>query len=216
MVAVQRPASGQRGGPSRAHVPPRLAEGETELHMAIGGDVARSERARHQAAVTERDESRSSGRQATGSLRSGTAMSPDSALEPSRRPAHAVHGDDLVSHLQRSRRRRAGCHRDDPLTGYPLPRHLQQSDDDAEEQPCPPQHWSLDQRLVRGAWPLLHDAGLRWIPAERERGQRLRADVEGQQLQHRHRQRDLPPLSAHWSRTAAIAAAPRRYSGAVA
>ena len=42
--------------------------------MAIGGDVARSERERHQAGVTARDDSRWSRRQATGSLRSGTAM----------------------------------------------------------------------------------------------------------------------------------------------
>ena len=68
--------------------------------------------------------------------------------------------------------------------------HREGGADRAEEEPCSQQHRWLDDALGPLARRSLHEAGLGGFAAEGEGRQRLGADVEGEELQHREREWD--------------------------
>ena len=66
----------------------------------------------------------------------------------------------------------------------------------AEQQPGPRAAGPVDDALRGGVGRAVHEAGLGRFAAEGQRGQRLRAEVDREDLQHRQRQRDRPPERA--------------------
>ena len=69
------------------------------------------------------------------------------------------------------------------------PGEREEGDDQAQKQPGADQHWPADQTFGLAARGAIHDPRLRLVAAQRKRGERFGADVEGEQQKYRKRQR---------------------------